>query len=81
MRERATFSKGHCAYQVGRLNWTPLPFEARRAANIPSKRYLHSAAALEGRLYILGGIDNDSEFKDHVPAPARSACTASSWPQ
>ena len=61
-----TFAKGHSIYQVGKLNWTPLPFEAKRSTNIPSKRYLHTAVELKGKLYILGGIDNDTDFKDQV---------------
>lgn len=44
--ERATFSKGHSSYLVSKLNWTPLPFEAKRPANVPSKRYLHTAITL-----------------------------------
>jgi hypothetical protein len=78
MRERATFVKGHSAYRVDRLNWTPLPFEAKRPANIPSKRYLHSAALLDQRLYLLGGTDNDSDFKDSVMGVGCSVCTCCS---
>ncbi len=79
MRERGTFGKGHCAYQVGKLNWTPLPFEAKRTAAIPSKRYLHSAALLDDRLYLFGGTDNDSEFRDHVMGLGCSECTVWRW--
>jgi hypothetical protein len=79
MRERTTFGKGHSDFQVAKLNWTPLPFEAKRTVNIPSKRYLHSAALLDDRLYLLGGTDNDSEFRDHVMGVGCSVCTAWRW--
>lgn len=81
MRDRAIFMKGHSGYQVDRLNWTPLPFEAKRTANIPSKRYLHSAALLDQRIYLLGGTDNDSDFKDSVMGVGCSDCIVCSCPR
>lgn len=51
---------------MGKLNWTPLPFESKKSLLIPSKRYLHTAVTFEDRLYILGGIDNESDFKELV---------------
>lgn len=62
----AIFWKGHASYLIGKLNWTPLPFEAKKSPIIPNKRYLHSAAIHEHRLYLLGGIDNDNDFRDSV---------------
>lgn len=61
--ERKTFSVGHCVYRLSKLNWTPLPSQIRKYPHIPSRRYLHTATAHAGKLYVFGGVDNDSPIR------------------
>jgi hypothetical protein len=61
--ERKTFSVGHHTYMLGKLNWTPLPFQSKKNPHIPTRRYLHTALAHAGRLYVFGGMDDDSPIR------------------
>jgi hypothetical protein len=43
---------------LGQLSWTPIGHENQLTVSAPSERYLHSCAALNGKLYVLGGANN-----------------------